>query len=322
MNYQELVTTLRNTFNGDVRTRDVASRISQDALPQKFFNRLRNDFGAGHGWMNFSKDISFNEPQSAVMDVLESDEEISDRIKMRFDAIDIMAAATVSGLNRSLIVSGPAGVGKSFTIERIVESGALKYSHIKGRITAIALYKQLYKHRNVGNVILIDDCDSVFSDETTLNIMKAACDSSKSRKIAWMVNKPIEDEDSGDIIPSSFEYNGSMIFITNYDFQEQIDNGSKLSPHFEALMSRSHVIELGMKSKRDYIIRIKQIMIDGEMLSDVLSLAQRWELLDYVKENQNSMRELSLRMMIKLADLMQMTPDWRNLAKITCQRSN
>lgn len=319
MNYQELVTTLRTTFNGDIRTRDVASRFSQDGLPQKFFNRLRNDFAVGHGWMNFQKEIEFNAPMVAAPQKEETDEEISTRIQERFHALDVMAQATVTGINRALVVQGPPGIGKSFSVERIVEAGALKFSHIKGRVTAISLYKQLYKHRQKGQVLLIDDCDSIFSDENTLNILKAACDSSKTRKIAWMTNKPIEDEDVGEI-PSTFEFNGSMIFITNYDLQEQIDSDTKFAPHFEALLSRSHCISLGLRSKRDYIIRIKQILIDGDMLSDVLSLAQRWELLDYLIENQNTMRELSLRMVGKLADLMQMTPDWKNLAKITCQR--
>jgi hypothetical protein len=58
-------------------------------------------------------------------------------------------------------------------------------------------------------------------------------------------------------------------------------------------------------------------------LEEDLSMAQRWELFDYINENRDNMRELSLRMVCKLADLMQMSSDgWKELAKVTCQKAS
>ena len=130
----------------------------------------------------------------------------------------------------------------------------------------------------------------------------------------------MEDED-GEEIPSSFIFEGSIIFITNLDFQQQIDRGAKMAPHFETMISRSHFLDLGIKNKRDYIVRIKQVL-DAGMLNDVLRISDKEEIVSFIEENMNNMRELSLRMVKKLADLMLMDRDgWKDLARITCMKN-
>lgn len=252
----------------------------------------------------------------------ETDEQILDKLRERFSALTLMSEATAFGANRSLIISGPAGLGKSYGVMKILEKAeAAKRiaTVVKGYVRPTGLYKLLYENRFKRNIIVLDDADSIFSDDVCLNLLKAACDSTEKRRLSWLTETKMEDED-GERLPRSFEFEGSVIFITNYDFDELIARGNKLAPHFEALISRSHYLDLAMKTKRDYFMRIKQVVGDG-MLDNDLERKQQEVLVDFIEQNMDRLRELSLRMVIKLAGLMNMNPaGWQKLAKITCMK--
>lgn len=308
----------------------VTTQESQDFLrslgqePNKYYLDLRTRFRAGHGKLCFANadNTTFTSATSAFLPevVQESDADIRKRLDARFRALDVMARATAKGINRAMILSGPAGLGKSFGVERAAEEVSGDFEHIKGYIRPTGLFKTLYKNRHNGNLVVFDDIDSLFGDETSLNILKSACDSGDVRKISWLSNTVMEDED-GEEIPSSFIFNGSIIFITNIDFQQHVDKGSKMAPHFEALISRSHYLCLGIKNKRDYIVRIKQVL-DAGMLDDVLAADDKTEIVAFIEDNMDHMRELSLRMVKKLADLMLMDrAGWKDLASITCMKN-
>jgi hypothetical protein len=47
-----------------------------------------------------------------------------------------------------------------------------------------------------------------------------------------------------------------------------IERGHKLAPHFTAMVSRSHYIDLAMKTNRDYLVRIRQVVNQG-LLSNI-----------------------------------------------------
>lgn len=96
-------------------------------------------------------------------------------------------------------------------------------------------------------------------------MLKAVCDSNDLRTVSYLAETSLEDE-NGEPIPRTFDFGGSIIFITNYDFDAMIEKNHKLTPHLQALMSRSHYIDLTMKTRRDYIVRIKQV-IEGGMLN-------------------------------------------------------
>lgn len=307
--------------NTVVRTKDVMQHIEGLGLrTHNYYADLRDTYGVAHGKMCFG---TVSEEQyvvpTASVEVPETDAEIQARLDERFSALDIMARATAKGINRSLLLSGPAGVGKSFGVEVAAESICGDFAHIKGYVRATGLYKTLYKNRKVGNLVVLDDSDNLFSDEISLNLLKAACDSTAVRKLSWLSNAVMEDED-GEFIPNSFVFEGSIIFITNIDFAAAAEKGSKLAPHFEALMSRSHYLSLEINSKRDYIVRIKQVLAQG-MLDDMLTADEKAEIVQFMEENANKMRELSLRMTKKLADLMLMDKNsWKKLAKMTCMK--
>ena len=257
---------------------------------------------------------------------VETVEQIEQKLADRFEALEIMTDATGRGINRSLIVSGPAGLGKSFTVEAKMaelEANGHGVTYISGYIRPLALYRLLYNARHDNSVIVFDDADSIFSDDVSMNLLKKACDSTERRVIHWMSEsvQRLEDEE-GDSIPEKFAFEGSVIFITNYDFDAIINKGAKLAPHFQALVSRSHYLDLEMKSKMDYIVRIKQVVRNGMLRDKGFTATQETMIVSFIEENMERLRELSLRMVVKLATLYKMNENnWQKLAKQTCFRA-
>jgi len=265
-------------------------------------------------------------PQAVKPVRVETVAEIESKLADRFEALAIMSEATGKGINRSLIVSGPAGLGKSFTVEAKLtelEQKGHSVTYIKGYVRPLALYKLLYETRHPNSVLVFDDSDSVFYDDVSMNLLKGACDSTERRVLHWL-SKSIEKEEDeeGESIPEKFEFQGSIIFITNYDFDAMIESGNKLAPHFQALVSRSHYLDLAMKTKMDYIVRIRQVVRGGMLRDRGFNAAEQTMILEFIENNMERLRELSLRMVVKISGLYKMDKkNWQKLAKQTCFRN-
>jgi hypothetical protein len=259
------------------------------------------------------------QPTKPAQPVVEqTEEEITEDIKTRFSALEDIVLSTAMGINRSLIVSGAPGLGKSFTVEQVLTGlgDDVTVTYIKGYTRPTGIYRALYENCHPNAVIVFDDCDSVFSDDTSLNLLKAACDSSDTRKIHWGSETNMKDEE-GENLPRQFEFEGNIIFLTNYDFQSMIEKQSKLSPHFNALMSRSLYLDLNLKTQTATMVRIRQVVKDCKMLRKTLSEAQEAVLLDWLSANQDKVRELSLRTVKKVSTLMASSQNWQKLAELT-----
>lgn len=253
----------------------------------------------------------------------ETDEQILAKLEERFDVLSTLTDAAITGITKSLIVSGPAGLGKSFTVEKALEKHdpkATRHEIIKGYVRATGLFRSLYEYRHKGNTIVFDDADAIFFDDVSLNLLKAACDSTEKRVISWRSEARFED-DEGQVIPRSFQFNGSIIFITNLDFYDMINRGHKLAPHLKALESRSFYVDLELKTKRDYLLRIKQVIDVGMLAENGCDKREEEDVVNFIEKNVDSLREISLRMAIKLAILRKTQPKkFEHLAKITCCR--
>lgn len=252
---------------------------------------------------------------------VETDAEIDARIAERFEILDVMAEACTLGNSRALIVSGPAGLGKSFTIEKRLadwDPNEVNHTIVKGYVRATGLVKLLYQYREAGQVIVFDDADSIFFDDVSLNLLKAVCDTTERRRVSWLSEGKLVDDETAELIPRSFDFNGTIIFISNYDFDAMIDRGHKLAPHLAALVSRAHYVDLAMKSRRDYLVRIRQVIRAG-MLGD-LGVRERAEVIAFIERHHESLRELSLRMAIKIGALRKQGGNWEKVARITCCR--
>jgi len=259
--------------------------------------------------------------------VTETDEQAIDRIRERFDILHEMTKACVSGDIRAMIVSGPPGVGKSFGVEQEIDKATmfdqiagkrLRAEVVKGAATPIGLYKTLYKYSDPNCVVVFDDCDSILLDDLALNLLKGALDTGKKRKISWLSESRALANDG---VPDSFEFKGSAIFITNLKFDKM--KSQKLRDHLDALQSRCHYLDLTLDTMRDKILRIRQIAKDGVLFADYdFEPCVQDEIIDFMNTNQNRLREMSLRMAIKIADLRKMSAaNWRRLAETTCMKA-
>jgi hypothetical protein len=259
--------------------------------------------------------------------VQETDEQAMDRIATRFAVLDEMARATTNGGIRAMIVSGPPGVGKSFGVEQQLEKASmfdrianrsLKYEVIKGAMTALGLYATLFKHSDKNHVLVFDDCDSILMDDLSLNLLKAALDSGKRRRIYWNSDSSMLRREG---IPDAFDFNGSVIFITNIKFDHL--KSKKLQDHLEALQSRCHFLDLTIDTERDKLLRIKQVHRDanGGLFRDYqFEPQQEDEVLQFMWDNKARLRELSMRMALKIADLVKISDNWRMLAESTVMK--
>ena len=253
----------------------------------------------------------------------ESDDETIARIRTRFNMLNDMTKAVKKGDVRAMIVSGPPGVGKSHGVEEVLDRyttleqlGARKtHEVIKGAMSPLGLYCALYKNADAGNVVVFDDCDSIFSDELSLNILKAALDSKKNRKIYWNTDS---HKLRAEGIPDCFTFKASAIFITNLKFDKV---KGKLREHLEALESRCHYMDLTIDTDREKMLRIRQVIQDGMLDDYKLSEEVKEDIVDFVDANKGRLRELSLRSVLKVADLAVAFPDnWEAYAENTVMR--
>ena len=254
----------------------------------------------------------------------ESDAEIVERIRERFDMLKDMTKAVKKGSVRAMIVSGPPGVGKSHGVEEVLDryktletlGGATKYEVVKGAMSPIGLYCKLFKYADKDNVLVFDDCDAIFDEPLALNILKAALDSKKTRTIHWNTDS-FKLRNEG--VPDSFKFAGSCIFITNLKFQDV--KSKKLKSHLEALESRCHYMDLTIDTEKDKMLRIAQVIRDGMLDTYKLSDEVKEEIVDFVDINKKRLRELSLRTVLKVADLAVAFPDkWEAMAENTVMK--
>lgn len=262
------------------------------------------------------------EQAEAQVDFQETDDETLARLEKTFSFIPMMTSAAQKGQITSLIISGPGGVGKSYGVESQLEKMNMtavlagkpeRYELITGGCSTVALFKTLYLNRHKGYVTVFDDCDSILWDEGSLNLLKGALDTKPRRKISWRSDSSfLRRED----IPEEFYFEGSIIFLTNLKFDQVRSN--KVSAHLGAIMSRAHYLDLSMDTRREQILRIQQVVNGGMLDKHNIADTEKKSVVDWVIDNQDYLTDLSLRTVVKCADLcVSHGTQWSEIAEFT-----
>jgi hypothetical protein len=249
-----------------------------------------------------------------------TDSEILSDLRERFDILSLLTKGAVARNVRAVVVTGAPGVGKTYTVEQILQNGDVPHEIVRGSLSAINLYMTAYQYRKPGNVIVLDDADSIFNDEEALNILKALCDTSSTRKVSYMkeANQLREAE-----IPKSFEFEGAMIFISNLDFQKFVDEGkNKYAQHFEALMSRSLYLDLRLHTRAELGVWVNHIAKAGKIFDrENVPAALAPQILHFLDANRETVRELSIRTLMKLCQMAKSQPNsWERMARVLLLR--
>ena len=220
-------------------------------------------------------------------------------IATRFGFMEQLIDMVIGGISPSCIVTGPGGIGKTYTVVKSLEKCGYKdgeYQVIKGFTTPLGLYRLLHDNRHA--ILLFDDCDSAFKEPTALNLLKGALDTTERRMISWNSSKLPDDLDS------VFEFKGRIIFVSNIP----------LHGFDQTLISRSMIIDLQM-SRDEILDRIESIAeaiipLNPEMRSDVI---------DFLREYKDTISDLNIRTYIKVAKVRAFGKgDWRGMAEFMC----
>lgn len=251
-----------------------------------------------------------------------ADEEILADLNKRFAVLERIVHGTINKTVRAAVVAGAPGVGKTYTTEQILEQSGIPHAVVRGKLKALALYMLAYQYRHEGNVILLDDADGIFGDEDALNILKALCDSSVERKVSYLSEaNALKEAD----IPQDFIFRGAMIFISNLDFQTMVDDQkNRMSPHFDALMSRSLYLELRLRNRSEIGVWVNHIAQKGKIFQrEGVPAEFHQPILDFITTHRENLRELSIRTLLKLSQLVKSSPQtWEEDAKILMLRTN
>jgi len=339
INKNKIVTDLMTRYGSTITRDQLAEYVASEKINWPYWISDRPQHRVSRGvytLINLMKEYDVentSQPKAPVVSLAtidvepeKTDIELKQEINARFMALEDFANATVKGALRSLIVSGNAGIGKTYTLEdvlgRAAEDGLIRFTSVKGYVRATGLYKLMWDHREENCVLLFDDADSIFQDEVALNLLKSALDTTKRRRVSWFSEKSFKDE-GGDNIPDSFDFKGCIIFVTNLNFDRMSKGNVRLAPHFQALISRSFYMDLNLLTLREMMLRIEHVIHNSTILSNLcLNEAQSEYLFLFMRENVERLREVSLRMVIKLGHLMNAAQGnqarFLAMAKATC----
>lgn len=228
-------------------------------------------------------------------------------INRRFEFLNKLVKMVATSTPTSLVICGPGGLGKSYTVFDCLRRVGMEectngvdgdFFVIKGFSTPKSLYRLMYENRD--KVLVFDDCDSILKNETAVNILKAGLDSNPVRTVSWMTERG--GGESEDSLPTRFDFVGKIIFISNLSLEKVP----------QAIQSRAQYVDVSM-SQAQKLERMRGIIND---LKPDMPLPEKVEVLNFLEEFKDGIRDLNIRTFLKVCDLRAAEPgDWRDIAE-------
>lgn len=255
--------------------------------------------------LKIKKGVSVPEVKSEM--VTKNESTLEDKVKYleetMQDIYDITRAIAAGAPNmQSLFISGRAGTGKTYNVEKALKDEGLieddDYVLVSGAASPVIMYKKFYQYRT--KVLVFDDCDSVFRDENGRNMLKAALDTKPVRKISWMKKsstvfdpKDFETNPEGEfnaleagLVPNQFEFEGRVVFISNLEKDKADPDG--------AIQSRSILIDVA-PDDATLMERMRKLLPHLEPTD--MPLNEKEEIYEFMKKA----NDVSMRTFVKAA---------------------
>jgi hypothetical protein len=279
---------------------------------------ISKSLGVSYGQiLKVKKGVKVKEDRSPTEQ--ENEMTLADKVLWMEETMDDVYEITrrvAAGAFNSLFISGRAGTGKTYSVERAMHDEGLDegedWIKVSGAVSTIMMYKNLYTYRD--KTLVFDDADAVFSNEDGRNILKAALDTKKIRKISYMkklgmLYDPVDYRDNPEgefnalesgLIPNQFEFAGRVIFISNLPKDKADPDG--------AIRSRSILIDV---NPDDATLMERMRLLLPHLEPKELPLADKEEIYEFMKQA----RDISMRTFVKAAGFkLAGLPNWKRMA--------
>ena len=109
----------------------------------------------------------------------------------------------------TLLITGPAGFGKSTAVDEALRLAGAKAVHLGSYSSPLNLFNFLHEHSDEGVTVVIDDTSGIYSDPAAMAILKAATWAQGGpRVVRW-------GSTSGKASVSEFEFKGKVVIACN-----------------------------------------------------------------------------------------------------------
>ena len=219
--------------------------------------------------------------------------------------------------HKSTILVGPPGLGKSYVVKKSLGDAKKVYQTdyftVNGHITPLKLFATLYLFRSKGQILVLDDCDNIFTNEIGINILKAATDTTQNT-VSYITNYQVN---VGGVHVQEFQFEGSIIICTNIDLTK---GRGRQAEHMRALDSRSTKISFGIHSLEQKFAQLMNVVLITDYLNEKkLSLDEQqvYDMLDYIRLNLHRIKSVDMRLPEKIgAEMMNRKRDWKSVCDL------
>ena len=217
----------------------------------------------------------------------------------------------------SLLLMGEAGQGKTQGVSDTLDESGVSWTGVKGSTSAIGLYKFFYENRD-HKVIVIDDSDAIFESEEAGNILKAAMDTCKERKITWSKqNSNLQSMN----IPSEYIMTARVIIITNKDLEVGEGRMSRAQRIMKPVVDRAPIFKTGLPTREWEIEYLRMMFADNKILcfgERGMTKDEQKEIIQFVIQYSDHFNTLSFRLLDKICGFYKEMPKtWKDFSLMT-----